>query len=283
MSLLDAPLALLDRVRRRREPLLRVDDPVARMVARTTGRLRPKAGYRRRLRGHVMNQYVAAREGLAPAASRRREMGRIGRSVLFASFALAVSVTAVGAASQSSLPGDALYPVKRQIEEIRMEIAPAWARPTLVAMALDERLSEVERLADRGDWSRAAAAAAEVDVAEAALVAVGGTIPAQQQQALVHHSEVLAAILAAAPDAAKPGLSNALAASDKAAAATARGGTGAHGTAGAPGQAGKDTASATPKPTKSPQPTPTPRESSKPSNAPPGQPTSPRASASLGS
>jgi hypothetical protein len=280
VSLLDAPLALLERVRGHREPSVRPDDPVARMVARTTGRLRPAAAYRRRLRGHVVNQYVAVREGLAPAAPRRREMGRIGRSVLYASLALAISVTAVGAASQGSLPGDALYPVKRQLEEVRIDIAPAWARPTLVAHALEERLSELEQLARLGAWDRVAAAASDVDAAEAAFAAVAGQVP-DQQQALAHHTDVLTALLAAAPDSAKPGLERALAASTKAAATVAQG-PGDHGPAGEPGQAGKDGTDATATPTKSPKPTPTPRASSKPtpSAAPGSQPASPRANSS---
>ncbi len=278
MSLLDAPLALLGRVRGRRRPQVRPDDPVARLVARTTGRLRPATTYRRRLRGHVVNQYVAMREGLAPVRPRQREMGRIGRAVLYASLGLAVSVTAVGAASQGSLPGDALYPVKRQIEEVRLEIAPAWARPTLVAMLLDERLSEVEQLARKGEWDRVSAAGAGVEAAEAALSAVAGAVPHRQEQALARHTDVLSALLAAAPVSAQPGLEHALAASSKAAAAMAQG-TGAHGPAGAPGQSGTDTASATPKATRSPRPTPTPRESSKPAGAAssPGQPANPGA------
>jgi hypothetical protein len=272
MSLLDAPFAVLDRIRGRARERVRTDDPVARMVARTTVRLRPTGRYQRWLRGHVVNQYVAAREGVAPAAPRRpgRQMGLIGRAVLVSSLALAVSVTAVGAASQGALPGDALYPVKRQLEAIRMEIAPAWIKPTLVAMALDERLSEVEQLAREGAWARAAAAASDVDAAEAALTAIAGAIPEQQQEAIAHHSAVLSVLLANAPEAAKAGLEQALAASNKAnAAATSR--AGGHGPAGAPGQADKQGASASPNAVPTPRPTP------------PGQPTSPRVNPSPGS
>ena len=41
MSLIDAPLALIDRLVSRRTPSVQPDDPIARMVARTTARLRP--------------------------------------------------------------------------------------------------------------------------------------------------------------------------------------------------------------------------------------------------
>src|SRR5512142_1012045 len=122
MSLLDTPLALLDRILARNAAPVQPDDPVARLIERTSARLRPDARYRRRLRSHVVNQYVAVREGLAPPVPRRKEMGAIGRAVLLSSLALAVSVTAVGAASASALPGDSLYPVKRQLEQIRIDI-----------------------------------------------------------------------------------------------------------------------------------------------------------------
>ncbi len=274
MSLLDAPMALLDRVLARSSSRVHPEDPVARMVARTTGRLRPARAYRRRLRGHVMNQYVAVREGLTPAAPRRREMGRIGRSVLVASLGLALSVTAVGAASRDALPGDALYPVKRQLEEVRLDIAPAWARPALVAMALDERLAEVEQLARDGRWDRVGAASADVEAAAAALGALSDAIPQQQQDALTHHAQVLGALLLNAPDAAKPGLEHALAASDKAAAVAAAHGGGAHGSAGVPGQNGSagTREPASPAPGKSPKPAP----STKP-GATPATPSSPSA------
>ncbi len=290
MSILDAPLALLDRVMARHAKPVTPDDPVVRLIARTSVRLRPTPGYRRRLRGHVVNQYVAVREGLAVPAPRRRQMGRLGRSVLYASLALAVSVTAVGAASQGSLPGDALYPVKRQLEQVRMEIAPGWVHPTLVALALDERLSEVEALARDGRWDRVAGAVADVDAAETAFAAAVGVIPEGQQGDLARHTQVLTALLARAPEAAEAGLQQALAATSKAAAAVAVG----HGNPqpGAPagrgeaaGQNGNGNASNGPGASPSasprgpdPKPTPSPRASTKPTqpphptNSPPGRP-----------
>ncbi len=303
MSLLDTPLELLDRILPgRRFRRVTPDDPVARMVARTSARVRPGSGYRRRLRGHVVNQYVAVREGLAPPPAPRRAMGAIGRSVLYASVALAVSVTAVGAASGSALPGDPLYSVKRQIEELRVEIAPAWVRPTLLAMALDERLSEIEALARAGRWERvdAAVADAEADVARAQV----GADP-HQLDILAAHGDILAALLATAPDAARPGLERAIAASDKAADAIRHGsgngsngsanggGNGSNGNGGGNGSNGNgasaqpsappgQTSQHSPKPTASPKATTTPRPTpSAPS--PPGQPSSPRAEPSTGS
>ena len=51
-------------------------------------------------------------------------MGVLGRGVLYASLLTAVGVSAVGAAAQESLPGDSLYAVKLQLEEVRMLVAP---------------------------------------------------------------------------------------------------------------------------------------------------------------
>src|SRR5437868_14242545 len=68
---------------------------------------------------------------------------------------------------RSALPGDPLYGVKREVEELRMEIAPPSVRPMLAAMALDERLSEVERLASAGNWTRVALAEGELQIGRA--------------------------------------------------------------------------------------------------------------------
>jgi hypothetical protein len=211
VSLIDAPTALIDRLVARRSPSVQPDDPIARLVARTSTRLRPDPTYQRRLRGRVMNQFVAMREGLVPMPTARREMSRVGRSVLYASFGLAVSATAVGAASTQSLPGDALYPVKLHLEQVRMEIAPPSVKPTLAAAALDERLSEVEKLATAGRWTLVPLAAEEANAAEAALVALGGT-PADAR-GLARHRTLLATLLAAAPASARSGVALALAAS----------------------------------------------------------------------
>jgi len=239
VSLLDSPLALLDRVLARRSARVQPDDPVARMVARTTGRLRPSSSYRRRLRGRIMNQYVAVREGLAPPTP-RRHMTPVGRAVLYAMVALALSVTAVGAASTSALPGDLLYPIKRQIEQIRIDIAPAWVRPTLVAEALDERISEVESLARDGRWNDVVAATGDVQAAADALEHLGVGIGPSQAADLTQHANVLTGLLATAPTAAKPGLEHAIAASSHAAAVI-------HGNGHGSGPAGA--ATATPRPT----------------------------------
>jgi hypothetical protein len=214
VSLAGVRQRLVGRILGRRQQAAMPDDPIARMISRTVGRIQPERTYRWRVRGRLLNQYVAVREGLVPPMpARRTQMGSLGRAVLFASVGLAISVSAVGAASSNALPGDPLYAVKRQVEQVRMEIAPPSVRPALAAMALEERLSEVEQLAAAGSWSRVALAEQEVDGAVATLRGLGGSLTADLVADLSHHTQVLTALLARAPASAQPGLERALIAS----------------------------------------------------------------------
>lgn len=289
---MDAPQRLVGRLLNRREPTVKPDDPIAHMIARTAGRLRPERQYRWRLRGRLVNQYVAVREGLVRESPRQVRMGSLGRAVLYASVGLAISVSAVGAASSSALPGDPLYGVKRQVEELRMEIAPPSVRPTLAAMALEERLSEVELLAATGNWARVALAEQEVEGAVATLRGLGGSLPADEVAQLARHTQVLTALLAQAPDSARAGLQRALVASAGAAGGTNLGahvgqenlqGSGAGATTnqtnanqtGNGKQAGGGGTGSSPKPTEAPTPTSSPASPSKtpvPHPTPPATP-----------
>lgn len=140
------------------------DEAVERYLAAIREEISLDPLFRRRLRGTVVNRFVAEREGALAAGGRGgvRRMGIIGRSVLYASVALAVSVTGTMAASQGSIPGEALYPLKRQIEALRIEALPAHFHDELAAHALGERIEELGRLVERGDWARVAAHAAAV-------------------------------------------------------------------------------------------------------------------------
>lgn len=185
---------------------LRPDDPVAARLARAVAALEPDPLYRRRLRGQVLNRHVAVREGLAAAEPPRR-MGRLGRSVLLASVMLAASVGGVGAASQQALPGDTLYSVKLQIEEIRLQIAPAWMRGGLELAALDERLDEVERLAAAARWSDMPAA---VNAAVATRAELASSADAVALQPLTQHTTLLQELLTEVPDSGRKGILRAL-------------------------------------------------------------------------
>lgn len=154
MSAARRPLPRLD---------LRPDDAVARYVASLRAEIEPDPLFTRRLRGQVVNRYVAIREGSTAAepahaagAVERREMTRIGRAVLYATFALALSVTTVMGAAQQAVPGDVLYPFKLQIEELRRDVLPARFQDELTAIELAERLDEMARLSERREAARAA-------------------------------------------------------------------------------------------------------------------------------
>jgi hypothetical protein len=181
---------------------------MASRIVHAVGQLEPAPLFRRRLRGQILNQHVAVREGLLSERP-SRQMGRLGRSVLVASLALAVTTGSVGAVSQSALPGDALYPVKRQLEELRLRVAPASLREAIELDLLDERLDEVERLAAADRWSDLPAAV------DAALAARGGLAESDvtADAALSTHAEVLESLLSEAPEAARGGIQRALQAS----------------------------------------------------------------------
>jgi len=211
-------MTLLDRILERGYEMP-IDPIIASRIERHMQRIKPDALFQRRLRGQVVNRYVATREGMVagtkPVRLPRRSLSVLGRGMLYASLLTAVSATAVGAAAQQSLPGDVLYGVKLELESIRMELAPADMHDDLAAMALDERLDEVEALAAAGRWSQMDAAVAAVERAQTALAALstpanGGAAGAV---ALSEHVDRLAALISAAPDAEKRGLLRALAAS----------------------------------------------------------------------
>jgi hypothetical protein len=212
-------MTLLDRMLARGVEMP-IDPMIAARIERHLNRIRPDPLFQRRLRGQVVNRYVATREGMLaatkPAHLPRRRLSALGRGMLYASLLTAVSATAVGAAAQQSLPGDILFGVKLELESIRMELAPADLRDDLAAQALDHRLDEVEALAAAGRWERMDAAVAAVVTAEETLVALGN--PADDASAsgdisMPEHVDRLTALLATAPDAGKRGLMRALAAS----------------------------------------------------------------------
>jgi hypothetical protein len=201
------------------------DPIITARIERHVRRIQPDPMFRRRLRSVVVNRYVATREGLVSTPARPamcRQMGALGRGVLYASLLAAVSVTAAGAASASSLPGDALYGVKLELEQIRMRVAPPNLRDDLAAMALDERLDEVERLAAAGRWDLvddAAELAARAEATLAALAPDGAGGGLHRAGGLVgdssptRHAQRLAELMAIAPASARDGLQVALDAS----------------------------------------------------------------------
>lgn len=212
MSRIEAPRPWLDQMlgRHGRMP---IDDPILDRLQRVLRRDEPDPLFRHRLRGQVLNRYVAVREGMVEAPHRRREMGRLGRATLYASLGLVISVSAAAAVSQQALPGDVLYGVKLQLEEIRMRVAPAHLQDDLAAMALEERLDEVETLAAAGNWAGVARAAGGVIAAERRVAAFGNALDPEDAAAIGQHISALQDLLERAPLAALPGLLTAIDAS----------------------------------------------------------------------
>jgi hypothetical protein len=195
----------------RRDPLS-PDEAVRRYVEAIRSDLEPDPMFRRRLRGTVTNQFVARREGAAvPSASPLgRQMGTLGRACLYASFGLALSVGGVMAASETAIPGDLLYPLKRSIEEMRMEVAPAHLRDDLAAYELGERLDELSRLVENGAWQSAATLARSVEASYEEFVAMAGAdvLEGDRLDAQLAH---LVEVLESAPVGAREAIVNAMA------------------------------------------------------------------------
>jgi hypothetical protein len=258
-----------------RPPAILSDEAVNRYLAAIRAEIRPDPLFRRRLRGEVVNRYVAAREGIG-ARPERRSMGTLGRGVLYVTFTLAVTSTSVLAASQEALPGDLLYPLKRHVETLRVQVLPAHLHDDLAAMALAERINELAHLAERGEWALVAiqAAAVEHDY-EAFLLLADAAPPGANDRYLT----VLAGLVERLPDGARAAVEAVIerrSGSDPtqpqgrpdgpvpgATGGSTSAGGAAGGQAGSPASSpGLDPTDATPepKPTKSPRPEPTPPE-----------------------
>ena len=208
MMLVDAPMALLAQLRRQTPPEPPDESTVARLHA-VLAELDPDPLFRRRLRGRLLNNYVAVHEGMRPAPASVSRRGRVGRAALYAGLTVAIGATAVGAASRNALPGDPLYGAKMAIEQLQMELAPAGVKPALHAALVEERLDELAQLAARGDWTHAAASTRQVAAELQGIQAVGGA-PAAEHDRIAHRLAVLTAVFEAAPPAARDGLQRAI-------------------------------------------------------------------------
>lgn len=182
-----------------RPPAILSDKAVERYLAAVRAEIRPDPLFRRRLRGEIVNRYVAVREGIG-ATPARRSMGTLGRAVLYATFTLAVTSTSVLAASQEALPGDLLYPLKRHVETLRVQVLPAHLHDDLAALSLAERINELARLAERGEWGRVAIQAAVVEQEYDAFLLLAEAAPESSNE---RYLTVLAGLVERLPDAAR--------------------------------------------------------------------------------
>lgn len=194
--------------------------------AERMGRLSPEGPGRRYVvstRHRLMNRIAHRRAKRPPKArSRRRRFGWLRRPAMaFASLALAfvllLSMTGVVYASSESLPGDTFYGVKRGVEQARLSVTlNQEGRVSLLHSFANERLEEVQELQRLGRSEDLPTALAEytysVDRVVDALAEGEGDPEAlnEIESSLNHHSEVLESLLAEAPEAAQPGLQNAL-------------------------------------------------------------------------
>ena len=189
------------------------DAAVERYLAALRAEIDPDPLFRRRLRTDVVNRFVAAREGIgrpARTSGISRQMGRLGRACLYASFALGVTGTAVLAASESALPGDLLYPLKQRIEQLRYDLVPDRLHGELAAYALGMRIDEMGRLADAGRWDLAIAMAPTIDAEYQRLEALGATANRFRAARIERHLLVLEGLLQKLPDAARDKVESAL-------------------------------------------------------------------------
>jgi hypothetical protein len=214
MMLVDTPMALLAQLRRQLPPEPPDESTVARLRA-VMAELDPDPLFRRRLRGRLLNNYVAVHEGMRPAPPSVSRRGKVGRAALYAGLTVAIGATAVGAASRDALPGDPLYGAKMAIEQLQMELAPAGVKSALHAASVEERLDELAQLAARGDWTHAAASTRQVAAELQGIQAAGGA-PTAEQDRIAHRLAVLTVVFEAAPPAARDGLQRAIVAPSQA-------------------------------------------------------------------
>jgi hypothetical protein len=260
------------------------DETIERYLAALNRQIEPDPLFRRRLRSDVVNRFVAAREGISSPAGMsvaRREMGRVGRACLYASFTLGVTAASVMAASQEALPGDPLYQLKQRIEQLRMEVVPSHLRAELAAYALGERIEEMGRLADAGRWELAIAMAPGIDLDYERLAALGATIDPASAARVERHLLALEGMIQSLPPIARAAVEDALDGDagisadpdrptnidvDGAGGASSGGGT-VGGPAGSPPEP-----SATPEPTATPEATPKPEPTVRPERSPKPEP-----------
>lgn len=135
--------------------------------------------------------------------------------------ALILASTGTVAASASSLPGETLYPIKRFVEGAQLSLASGDKRPALHIKFAETRLSEIESLAAEGDIPPGLVQDLATET-EAALTGAP-SVPVEQQAetyaAIVsmtdHQQEVLARVLAKAPQPAQAALAHAQSVSAK--------------------------------------------------------------------
>jgi hypothetical protein len=243
------------------------DQAIEGYLAALPGELEPDPLFRRRLRSEAVNQFVAVREGIAsPDGSvvGRRQLGKVGRACLYASFTLGVSAASVMAASQEALPGDLLYPLKRHIEELRWDVVPAQLHEELAAYALGERVEEMARLADAGHLDLAIAMAPAIDRERDRLVTLGQAHDDARTDRIERHLLVLQGLLEKLPATARAAIEGVTEGTPTIGQGTESAPTPANGGGVIPAAGGSAGGETEPRATSTPDPTPRPEQTPKP-------------------
>jgi len=195
-------------------------EPLLRVAAATHSQLAP-SGPSQAFATHsptkVMNLARARMKTTAPRARRRAILTwqpAFRMAGVFLAIALLVGSVGVAYASEDSLPGDSLYGVKRGLERAALAISLSAAGDAeLLLENANRRISEVEELVLRGRVGDIGPALEgyEMAIQKGLVIAASNTaILGDFETALGEHEQVLAGVLAEAPEQAASGLSRAL-------------------------------------------------------------------------
>ncbi len=119
---------------------------------------RPSENYRRRAAALLQeriafehNPALAATDVLPPRRRARSPRGWAGAAVRLAlvGAAIVLSLLSVGYVAAQSLPGEPLYPVKRQLEEAQVTLSSPASQDELRLSLADRRLAELQRQIER--------------------------------------------------------------------------------------------------------------------------------------
>ncbi len=137
---------------------------------------------------------------------------------------LAAGTTGIAYAADGAVPGDTLYGIDRGVEQIEMSLTPNPNKALRLQVAFtNERLSEAEKLAERGDAGHLEEAIDSYDQSILDVTRLAETADEQSDeslsqlldQTLSKHQARLEELLGKVPEQAKKGIERALEASSK--------------------------------------------------------------------
>jgi hypothetical protein len=175
-------------------------------------------------RDRMLSRVVRRIRSQAPPAQSRparqpRRIFILRPAYAIASLAMVLTLafgTGAAYAAESTLPGDALYPVKLGLEEARLALSLTVAGDaSLAASFADRRLAEIETLTARGRWVDAGRALGAYPTFVDELVRLEAQITdadkaARIEAQLARHLEVLERVRGQAPESAQPALLQAM-------------------------------------------------------------------------